>query len=278
MEQFAVFGNPINHSKSPRIHALFAAQTAIEHHYGTVLAPVEGFEASLKAFFAESGKGANITTPFKERTYQLVDECSERASLAGAVNTVKYLHDGRLLGDNTDGIGLLSDLRRLALIQADMRILLVGAGGAARGVIPPLLGAGCRVVITNRTVARAVQLAELFQHYGAIEAISLEQLRQGGAFDLIINATASGIQGEVPNLPLSVIGSTTACYDMYYQAGLTPSLVWATRLGVQRYADGLGMLVGQAAHAFHLWHGVMPEVEPVLQQLRRELQSTCSER
>ncbi|MDN0123795.1 shikimate dehydrogenase [Yersinia aleksiciae] len=269
-QKFAVFGNPIGHSKSPRIHALFAEQTGIEHQYGKVLAPNDTFEDVLASFFTRGAAGANITTPFKERAHAKCDELTDRASLAGAVNTIKQLKDGRLLGDNTDGIGLLSDLQRLDLIQETDTILLVGAGGAARGVILPLLSFGCKVVVTNRTYSRAQQLAEVFHHLGDIDAAEMQALH-GQQFDLIINATASGIHGEVPNLPTDIIVPQTRCYDMFYQADDTPFIVWSKRLGVTNYADGLGMLVGQAAHAFQLWHGVMPDIAPVLNQLRDEL-------
>lgn len=270
VQKFAVFGNPIEHSKSPRIHALFAEQTGIDHQYGKVLAPHETFEEVLTSFFADGAIGANITTPFKERAYAKCDELTERASLAGAVNTIKRLEDGRLLGDNTDGIGLLSDLQQRHLIQTTDRILLVGAGGAARGVILPLLSYGCKVVITNRTYARAQQLAEVFHHLGEIDAVEMQDL-SCQQFDLIINATASGIHGEMPNLPTDIISPQTRCYDMFYQAEITAFLAWSRQLGATNYTDGLGMLVGQAAHAFQLWHGVMPEISPVLNQLRDEL-------
>jgi shikimate dehydrogenase len=269
-QKFAVFGNPIGHSKSPRIHALFAEQTGIEHQYGVVLAPDETFEETLTSFFADGAVGANITAPFKERAYAKCDELTDRASLAGAVNTIKQLADGRLLGDNTDGIGLLSDLERQHLIRPTDCILLVGAGGAARGVILPLLSYGCTVVIINRTYIRAQHLAGVFHHLGDINAAEMQAL-SGQQFDLIINATASGIHGEIPNLPIDIINPQTRCYDMFYQAGDTPFLAWSRQLGVTNYADGLGMLVGQAAHAFQLWHGVMPEITPVLDQLRNEL-------
>lgn len=270
MEKFAVFGNPIAHSKSPRIHALFAEQTGIEHPYGTVLAPLDGFELILQQFVAAGGKGANVTVPFKERAYEMATELSERAAMAGAVNTLKVLPGGQLLGDNTDGIGLLSDLERQHLVRANDRVLLVGAGGAARGVILPLLSFGCEVVLTNRTFSRAQELAEVFQHLGEIAALPMDQLDQQ-QIDLVINATASGINGEIPALPGSIVNHSTRCYDMFYQLGETPFLAWARRLGTEHFADGLGMLVGQAAHAFFLWHGVMPEIEPVLQQLRKEM-------
>lgn len=270
MSSFAVFGNPISHSKSPRIHSLFAEQTGIAHLYSTVLAPHEEFEETLRNFFADGAKGANITVPFKERAYAESDELSDRAALSGAVNTMKLLDDGRLLGDNTDGIGMLSDLQRLGMIKSGDRVLLVGAGGAARGVILPLLDFGCSLVVTNRTFERAQHLQGLFQAKGDIAAMALADL-DGVQFDLIINATASGIKGEVPALPDSVAGSQTRVYDMFYQAGDTPFIAWAKRQGAKQTADGMGMLVGQAAHAFYLWHGVMPDIEPVLQQLKKDL-------
>lgn len=270
MEKFAVFGNPIGHSKSPRIHALFAAQTEIEHPYGAVLAPLDEFETCLQTFIAAGGQGVNVTVPFKERAYAAASELSERASLAGAVNTLKVLPQGGLLGDNTDGIGLLTDLERQHLIRPQDRSLLVGAGGAARGAILPLLSFGCQLTIANRTFSRAQELAQAFCHLGEISALSMDQLYRQ-PFDLVINATASGINGEIPALPAGVVNRQTRCYDMFYQTGATPFLAWAQQQGATEFTDGLGMLVAQAAHAFLLWHGVMPEIEPVLRQLRREL-------
>ncbi|WP_181955595.1 shikimate dehydrogenase [Rahnella variigena] len=270
MPSFAVFGNPIGHSKSPRIHALFASQTGIDHTYGTVLAPHEEFEERLRTFFAGGACGANITVPFKERAFAESDELTDRAAMSGAVNTLKKLKDGRLLGDNTDGIGMLSDLERLALLKQGDRVLLIGAGGAARGVILPLLSHGCSVVVTNRTFERAQHLSHIFEQKGDIRAIALADLADE-SFDLIINATASGIKGEIPAIPEKVLTAQTRVYDMYYQAGFTPFLTWAKNNGVTAYADGLGMLVGQAAHAFYMWHGVMPEIEPVLEQLKKDL-------
>ncbi|WP_369789549.1 shikimate dehydrogenase [Rouxiella sp. WC2420] len=270
MSSFAVFGNPIGHSKSPRIHALFAEQTGINHQYGTVLAPHDEFEETLRGFFANGASGANITVPFKERAFAESDELSDRAALSGAVNTLKKLEDGRLLGDNTDGIGMISDLQRLNMIKSGDRVLLVGAGGAARGVILPLLAHGCRVVVTNRTFERAQHLHSIFAAKGDITAVALNDL-DGLAFDLIINATASGIKGDVPAIPVAVVTAETRIYDMFYQAGETPFIAWAKQCGAKYAADGLGMLVGQAAHAFYLWHGVMPEIEPVLTQLKQDL-------
>ncbi|MEI2267282.1 shikimate dehydrogenase [Erwinia sp. CGal63] len=271
MRNFAVFGNPVSHSKSPRIHQLFAEQMNIAHPYGRICAPVEGFTQAIADFVAQGGAGANVTLPFKEQAYRLVDVLSERASLAGAVNTIKKLEDGRLLGDNTDGIGLLSDLERLAMIKPGDRVLLVGAGGAARGVILPLLSSGCSLTITNRTLAKAQTLAELFQQAGEIVALPAEQL-EGMPFDLIINATSSGVGGEVPAIPASLINQHSRCYDMFYQAGATPFLRWCREQGAVIMADGLGMLVGQAAWSFFLWHDALPDVEPVIALLKAELQ------
>ncbi|MEG1212505.1 MAG: shikimate dehydrogenase [Leclercia sp.] len=270
MEMYAVFGNPVAHSKSPFIHQLFAQQLQIEHPYGRVLAPVDAFVATLDTFFADGGKGANVTVPFKEEAFKRADELTERASLAGAVNTLKRLEDGRILGDNTDGIGLLSDLERLSFIKPGTRILLIGAGGASRGVILPLLSLDCAVTITNRTWSRAVELADLFAHTGSIHAIEMSELG-GHEFDLIINATSSGIGGEVPAIPSSLVHAHVYCYDMFYQKGKTPFLNWCEQQGAKHIADGLGMLVGQAAHAVMLWHGVLPAVEPVIEKLKREL-------
>ncbi len=270
METYAVFGNPIAHSKSPFIHQQFAQQLNIIHPYGRVLAPINNFINTLNAFFAAGGKGANVTVPFKEEAFARSDELTERASLAGAVNTLKRLEDGRLLGDNTDGIGLLSDLERLNFIRPGLRILLIGAGGASRGVLLPLLSLDCAVTITNRTASRAEALAKIFAHTGSVHATDMDKL-DGCEFDLIINATSSGIQGEIPAIPASLIHPSLCCYDMFYQKGNTPFLSWCVQQGAKRYADGLGMLVGQAAHAVLLWHGVLPQVEPVIKLLQQEL-------
>lgn len=270
MQTFAVFGNPIGHSKSPRIHQLFAGQTGIPHMYERICVPVDGFAPALSEFMAQGGKGANVTLPFKEQAYQLVDELTERASLAGAVNTVKKLEDGRLLGDNTDGIGLLMDLERLNLIKPGYRILLVGAGGAARGAIVPLLAFGCSLTIVNRTLSKAHILADSFQHAGGIRVLRTDQL-EGEHFDLIINATSSGIAGDTPAIPSSLISEQVRCYDMFYQARLTSFLNWCQQQGAVYLADGLGMLVGQAAHSFLLWHGTLPDITTVISVLKTEL-------
>jgi len=271
MEAFAVFGHPIAHSKSPFIHREFAQQTGIAHSYGQVCAPLDAFPQTLSDFFAAGGRGANVTLPFKQQAWSLADALSDRARVSGAVNTLHKKSDGTLFGDNTDGIGLLSDLQRLDMIQSGDRVLLAGAGGAARGVILPLLAAGCSLTIVNRTASRAEQLAEQFAEYGGIRAVSAEQLA-GESFDLIINATSSSVTGEIPALPAALIGQQVRCYDMFYQTGLTPFLAWCQQQGAEQLADGLGMLVGQAAHAFSLWHGVLPEIAPVIATLRQAMQ------
>lgn len=267
---FVVFGNPINHSKSPRIHQLFAEQTGIAHPYTRFCAPVDGFEPAAREFFAAGGKGANVTLPFKQQAYTLASELSERAALAGAVNTLKKLDDGRLSGDNTDGVGLLSDLQRLQLIQPGDRILLIGAGGAARGVILPLLSVNCSISIINRTHAKAAELEQLFRSHGDVQSLTRDKLA-GMSFDLVINATSSGVAGGIPDLPATLVNDQTRCYDMFYQVGETLFLQWCRQQGATRMADGLGMLVGQAAHSFMLWHGVMPDITPVINRLKTEM-------
>lgn len=270
MDNFVVIGNPIAHSKSPLIHRCFAEQTGVEHRYGTLLSPLDNFAQSVRRFLEQGGRGANVTLPFKQQAYELADELTERAALAGAVNTLHRRQDGSLLGDNTDGIGLLSDLQRRALIRPNDKVLLIGAGGAARGAILPLLSYGCALTVTNRTPARANELADAFAHTGAITALSLSELA-GKRFDLVINATSSGVSGEIPVVPSSLISGETRCYDMFYQQGPTPFLRWSQQAGAMATADGLGMLVGQAAHAFLLWHGVLPDVKPVISRLQQEL-------
>lgn len=270
MKQYAVFGNPVAHSKSPFIHHLFAQQMNIEHLYGRVLAPLDGFVQTVDSFFNAGGRGCNITVPFKKEAFARADELTERAALAGAVNTFKRLEGGGLLGDNTDGIGLLSDLERLSFIKPGYRILLVGAGGAARGALLPLLALDCDVTILNRTHSRAAELASIFAHAGSVKALTSEQL-SGESFDLIINATSSGMDGGIPDVPSRSIDRNVFCYDMFYQQGDTAFLSWCRQHGATHLADGLGMLVGQAAHAVLLWHGTLPEIEPVIIALSREL-------
>ncbi|MCL0004382.1 shikimate dehydrogenase [Providencia rettgeri] len=270
MEMFAVFGNPIQHSKSPVIHKMFAEQTGISLKYEKILAPVEGFEQSLIEFFSQGGKGANITLPFKERAFHAVSVLTARAQTCGAVNTVMKLDDHRLLGDNTDGMGLLLDLQRLNFVHPSSRILIVGAGGATRGALLPLLEYGCDITLTNRTFSKAVLLINEFSALGKICGKEISQIVSAD-FDLIINATSSGVNGDVPAIDPNVFNHQVACYDMFYQSSLTPFLEFAAQHQVTKIADGLGMLVGQAAFSFKLWHGVLPEITPVLSALYKEL-------
>ena len=270
MDRYGVFGNPIGHSKSPQIHRLFAEQTGQTLSYEPLLAPLDDFPGYARTFF-EQGLGANVTVPFKEQAFRLADQLSERAQRAGAVNTLKKLEDGRLLGDNTDGIGLVRDLRDNAGVTLQgKRILLLGAGGAVRGVLEPLLAQRpAALVISNRTLAKAEQLAGEFAELGPVSASAFEELR--GPFEVIINGTSASLGGELPPLSDDLIEpGVTLCYDMMYCAKPTPFCQWAAGRGAAT-RDGLGMLVEQAAAAFELWRGVRPDSGPVLTQLRSQL-------
>lgn len=270
MQKYAVFGNPIEHSKSPTIHRMFANQMGILLEYDRILAPIGGFKQSLTSFFQQGGKGANVTLPFKGEAYQAVAELTDRAKACGAVNTVMEIGNGCLLGDNTDGVGLLLDLQRLNFVHPNSKVLMIGAGGATRGALLPLLEFGCDVTLTNRTFLKAEILANEFSSVGKIACKVTEQITSAD-FDLIINATSSGVNGEIPSISANIFSKQTVCYDMFYQRGLTPFLIFAKSHQVSQLADGLGMLVGQAAFAFKLWHGVLPEIEPVLIALQKEL-------
>ncbi|WP_425602022.1 shikimate dehydrogenase [Shewanella insulae] len=274
-DRYAVFGHPIGHSKSPAIHQAFALSTGESLQYEAILAPLDGFAESLQAFFEHGGKGANVTLPFKEQAYALCDCLGDEAKLAGAVNTLTRLTDGRIKGDNTDGLGLVADLERhLGSLQGGSlqgkSVLLIGAGGAARGAILPLLNAGiASLTIHNRTHSKAEQLAEAFKAYGQVKACTLEALTH--SFDVVINSTSASLSGELPNLPQAIIAAHSICYDMMYGREVTAFNRWALDQGAGEAIDGLGMLVGQAAKSFAIWRGVEPAVEPVLAKLRSEL-------
>ncbi|MCQ2032127.1 shikimate dehydrogenase [Stutzerimonas zhaodongensis] len=270
MDRYGVFGNPIGHSKSPQIHRLFAEQTGQSLSYEPLLAPLDDFPGFAREFFSH-GLGANVTVPFKEQAFRLADQLSERAQRAGAVNTLKKLDDGTLLGDNTDGIGLVRDLLDNAGVALQgKRILLLGAGGAVRGVLEPLLvQRPAELVIANRTLSKAQQLASEFAELGPLRAAAFDQLT--GSFDVIINGTSASLGGALPPLNESLVrAGATFCYDMMYGAERTPFCAWAEGLGALA-RDGLGMLVEQAAAAFELWRGVRPESAGVLAQLRSQL-------
>jgi shikimate dehydrogenase len=268
---YCVFGNPIAHSKSPAIHAAFARQTGQELHYEARLAPIEDFAGALALFRADGGRGANVTVPFKEDAYRLCNRLTPRAARAAAVNTL-CLSDGELLGDNTDGAGLVSDLTgRLAVDLAGKRILLLGTGGAARGVIAPLLAQSpASLAVANRSTDKAAALAEVFADLGPLQALSFAELA-GHAWDVVINATSASLAGATLPLPAGLFAPGALAYDMMYGAADTPFIAQARSLGVAQVADGLGMLVEQAAEAFALWRGVRPQTAPVLADLRQAL-------
>ncbi|MDS1140355.1 shikimate dehydrogenase [Pusillimonas sp. SM2304] len=274
-KRFGVAGNPIAHSRSPFIHEAFARQTGIALHYDRILAPLDGFADAVQAFFQQGGAGLNVTVPFKEQAFALArDHLSARARMAGAVNTL-WMENGHLHGCNTDGLGLLNDLERLGHGPAGKRILLVGAGGAARGVVLPLLDAGCATLrVVNRTAERAAQLLAhvLGQAPAAAPRLSAGGLDQAaGPWDIVINATSSSLGDTPPGLPAGCYAPGALAYDMVYAAQATPFMLQARAQGAARTADGLGMLVGQAAASYAIWHGVQPQVEPVLEALRQAL-------
>ncbi|WP_020559352.1 shikimate dehydrogenase [Thiofilum flexile] len=271
LDQYVVFGNPIQHSKSPRIHSLFAQQTAQALYYDKLLAPLDAFTAEVLAFRAAGGKGCNVTVPFKQEAWSLATKRSAYAQRAGAVNTLMFQADGSIFGDNTDGVGIVRDIT-LSQHQSLLgkRILILGAGGAVRGVLQPLLEHHpAEIVIANRTVSTALELAQDFTDLGQVSGCSFEALE--GAFDMIINGTSASLQGELPPLPKTCITADTFCYDMMYGAKPTVFMQWALEQGATQVVDGLGMLVEQAAEAFYLWRSVRPETPVVLQQLRTEL-------
>ena len=268
---YCVFGNPIAHSKSPVIHAAFAAQTGEDLRYEARLAAIDGFLAAISAFVAEGGRGANVTVPFKEEAYRRCDRLSDRAARAGAVNTLMFI-DGGVHGDNTDGAGLVRDICvNLGRSLAGQRILLLGAGGASRGVIAPLLAEKPGVlVIANRSSDKAQQLAATFADLAAGAALTGGAFAQlaGQQFDIVINATSASLSGDSLPLPAGIFASGSLAYDMMYGKGETPFLALARIQGAAHCADGLGMLVEQAAEAFTLWRGKRPETTAVLASLR----------
>lgn len=269
-DRYAVVGNPIAHSQSPRIHALFADQTGQDVSYTRILAPLDDFERTVRRFVEEGGRGLNVTVPFKQAAWALAKQRGRLAERAGAVNTLSVLESGELRGDNTDGIGLLRDLTiNLRVEIRGARVLIAGAGGAARGVLEPLLAEDPQeLVIANRTAERAETLASLFAELGPVAGGGFEAI-EDRQFDLVINATAAGLKGETPLIPASAIHRGTWCYDMVYGNGLTPFVRWAQARGAGHAVDGLGMLVEQAAESFYLWRGVRPSTAPVIRALRK---------
>ncbi|BCD96988.1 shikimate dehydrogenase [Marinagarivorans cellulosilyticus] len=271
-DRYAVVGNPIAHSKSPAIHTLFAKQTQQKLSYEKILIELGHFEKDVKRFFTSGGKGLNVTVPFKENAFTFPDQLTPRAQLAGAVNTLIQQTDGSILGDTTDGAGLINDLQRNCFLLKNAKILVLGAGGAVRGILEPLLAQQPKeVVIANRTVAKAQMLADIFDNYGNIRACGFDDLT-GYEFDTVINGTSASLAGELPPVPESIFANNknTGAYDMMYSKKLTPFLLWAKQQNVSLLTDGLGMLVGQAAESFQLWRGVMPDITPVIDALRNQ--------
>lgn len=272
-DSYAVFGHPINHSKSPRIHSLFAEQADQNIDYVAKDVPAECFRASANAFFNRGGKGLNCTVPLKELAWQYADVLTERAQLAKAVNTLALQDDGTIIGDNTDGIGLIRDLTiNLGIKLIDKRILILGAGGASRGILAPLLAEQPRqLIIANRSVEKADTLANQFSALGAISSARFSDLN--GQFDLIINATSASLSNQLPPMADNLLSNTGCCYDLAYANQPTAFVHWGIEHGASKSIDGLGMLVEQAAEAFYLWRQIRPDTQPIIRLLGSERQT-----
>jgi len=273
-DRYAVIGNPIAHSKSPLIHAAFARETGQDLEYGRILGDPDDFPGAVRRFLASGGRGLNVTLPFKEAAFALAEELSPAAASAGAVNTLIVLEEGRLRGDNTDGVGLIRDLdANHGFAFQGKRLLLLGAGGAARGVLRPLLGTGlASLTLANRTAARAEELLASFPVIGRVrppmDAGGFAALA-GRRFDLIINATSAGLDGSVPEIPAACLAPGGWTYDMLYGDQPTAFCLWGRSHGAALALDGLGMLVEQAAESFWLWRGVRPSTASVIAALRQ---------
>ena len=278
MDQYAVVGNPISHSKSPLIHTLFAKQCSQELEYSKLESPLNGFSDFVNDFFygngnyfAEShqglGKGLNVTVPFKEQAWSLCSQLSDGAKLAGAVNTL-YLNDqNKICGENTDGIGLVRDIKNQGISFEGKKILIIGAGGAVRGVLQPILNEMPeKVVVANRTLSKADALVAIFSELGDVSSSGFDQLSE--PFDIVINGTSASLGGQLPDISSAIFSSSTIVYDMMYAKALTVFNAWAKEQGVRAVYDGLGMLVEQAAEAFFIWRGIRPKTEEVIQLLR----------
>ncbi len=269
VDRYAVCGNPITHSKSPQIHQAFAKEVGHSISYEKRLIALGSFHESAQNFFDGGGKGLNITVPFKEDAFAFADQLSERAKAAGAVNTLVKQSDGSILGENTDGYGLVSDItKRLGWQIKGASVLILGAGGAVRGILLPLLGELPKsITIANRTESKAQSLADLFESEGNVQACGFDGIGSE-CFDIIINGTSASLTSEVPNISESCVGRCTEVYDMVYGAEPTAFMEWALDNGAQKVSDGIGMLVGQAAESFQIWRGISPSIDPVIQLLR----------
>jgi shikimate dehydrogenase len=267
-DRYGVMGYPVSHSRSPIIHRLFALQTKQNLQYELLEVAPSKLEEAVKQFSRTGGKGLNITVPHKREVVRLVDGMSDRAKKAGAVNTLIF-SNSEILGDNTDGVGLMRDLQSNIGVQLkDANILILGAGGATRGIIAPLLATEPEtIVIANRTIARAQELAEEFSADGPVVSCRFTDVGSLPVYDLIINATSAGLRGDTPPYPVAAIHKNTVCYDLSYGLTPTPFSKWGAEQGAARSVMGWGMLVEQAAESFFLWRGVRPDTKPVLKQL-----------
>ena len=271
IDHYAVFGSPIKHSKSPRIHKLFAEQTQQALIYEAQEVNAEQFSSSVSSFFAHGGKGLNCTLPLKELAWAYADVKTERAELSKAVNTLALRSDGSILGDNTDGVGLLTDLMNNHQVSLKNRnVLILGAGGASRGIILPILEQKvASLVIANRTIDKAINLTNEFEHKGIVKSCDFDDLAHQ-QFDLIINATSSSLSNEIPPLPENILSNTGVCYDLAYGNEPTAFVRWGQKNQALKSLDGLGMLVEQAAEAFFIWRGVRPITRDVIRLLNAE--------
>jgi len=269
MDKYAIIGNPVKHSLSPKIHQLFGRQTEIDFEYIKIEAPLYGFADIVFKFRDDGGKGCNITIPFKSEAFALATQVGDNARLARAVNCFLFHEDNTIFGDNFDGIGLVEDLVNHHQYKiSQKKILIIGAGGATQGIIAPLLEkAPSEIVVANRTAEKAYALAKQFAEKGPITGIDLTAL-PNTPFDLIIHATSLGHLNQLPHLPDGLISQNTFCYDLSYGLAAKPFLDWAQAQGAKEITDGIGMLVEQAAATFYLWHGIYPDTKPVLASLR----------
>ena len=269
IERYAVFGNPIAHSKSPQIHTQFAEQSGQAMSYTAELAEIGEFEHAIQNFIDNNGRGLNITVPFKEDAWRFATTRSERAQRAGAVNTLMVNDDGSLYGDTTDGVGLVRDLmHNHDITLAGKDILIIGAGGAVRGVLEAILEQNpASLLITNRTKQKAVRLADDFSDLGEITGCGLDEIGDRD-FDIVINGTSASLQGDLPALPVNIFRAGSTSYDMMYAAEATPFMKWSANNGAAKVIDGLGMLVEQAAESFFIWRKIRPETAPVIDNIR----------
>ncbi len=269
-DRYGLVGHPVEHSRSPFIHTLFARQTGQQLTYELIDAAPAAFETAVRGFGAAGGRGLNVTVPHKEAAFTLVDELSKTARMAGAVNTITIVGN-HLRGDNTDGVGFIRDITvNQGLDLAGRSVILFGAGGAARGVVGPLLAEKpAKIVIANRSRPRAVELAAHFGNPPEIELIDFDGLTGLPAFDLLVNASSAGLKGEATPFPGSLVSTDSVCYDMVYSRNDTPFVAWARQHNAGLAIQGWGMLVEQAAESFRIWRGVMPVTAPILKQLLR---------